>query len=191
MVNFGPVSCEKHCPLSLDDFCPEPGGEHRRMSLSDLSPSGVDYDTLVLRRRKEREVQGRRGRKTRPFLRGRNEKVAHTPSRGMHPSSHVPSLRRVISDEPFTSTPPEAGSSSEHPQQTSPSPSRSTGGFGHYPGQNSNGGNRVASASSDSSSMSATQVSPFESDWTKRNAGAGSPPHMPPVSISCPRIKHD
>lgn len=170
------------------------------------------------------------------------------PGRGMHPSSHVPSLRRATFNEPFIGTPPEAGSSYEHPPHTGPSPSpsppsRGPGGFGHYPphqngspaeiranqfsypipppathpgqlsprssgpssvsrlssttnfpGQSSNGGNRVASTSSNSSTVSATHASSFERDSAggrardrvKRDAEAGSPPHLPPTSIPSP-----
>ena len=37
------------------------------------------------------------------------------PGRGIHPSPHVPSLRRATFNEPFIGTPPEAGSSYDHP----------------------------------------------------------------------------
>jgi hypothetical protein len=55
----------------------------------------------------------------------------------------------------------------------------------------SNGGNRVASTSSNSSSVSATHASSFERDSAggrardrvKRDTEAGSPPHMPPASM--------
>lgn len=170
------------------------------------------------------------------------------PGRGIHPSPHVPSLRRATFNEPFIGTPPEAGSSYDHPphpgQSPSPSPpSRGPGGFAHYPprqngspaeiranqfsypipppaphpgqlsprssgpstvprigsstnypSQTGGGGNRVASTSSNSSSVSATHASSFERDSAggrardrvKRDTEAGSPPHIPPTSIPSP-----
>jgi len=199
-------------------------------------------------RAKKEGGSGTKRRKDKTFPTGMKQEGTPPPppGRGMHPSSHVPSLRRATFNEPFTGTPPEAGSSYEHPQ-TGPSPSpsppsRGPGGFGHYPsrqngspaeiranqfsypippptnhpgqlsprlsgpssvprltsanypGQSSNGGNRVASTSSNSSSVSATHASSFERDSAggrardraKRDTEAGSPPHMPPASMPSP-----
>jgi len=201
-------------------------------------------------RAKKEGGSGTKRRKEKVFPQGMKQEGGTPPpppGRGMHPSSHVPSLRRATFNEPFIGTPPEAGSSYEHPPHPGPSPSpsppsRGPGGFGHYPSrqngspaeiranqfsypippptthpgqlsprssgpssvprlastnypaQNSNGGNRVASTSSNSSSVSATHASSFERDSAggrardrvKRDTEAGSPPHMPPASMPSP-----
>ena len=202
-------------------------------------------------RAKKEGGSGSKRRKDKGFSQGMKQEGGSPPpppGRGMHPSSHVPSLRRATFNEPFIGTPPDAGGSYDHPphpgQSPSPSPpSRGPGGFGHYPprqngspteirtnqfsypippptthpgqlsprssgtsslprvgssanypGPSNNGGNRVASTSSNSSSVSATHASSFERDSAggrardrvKRDTEAGSPPHMPPASIPSP-----
>ena len=225
-------------------------GRECRKHCFDLFPSrcGLRY---ARSRAKKEGGSGAKRRKDKVFPQGMKQEGGTPPpppGRGVHPSSHVPSLRRATFNESFTGTPPEAGSSYEHPPHGGPSPSpsppsRGPGGFGNYPprqngspaeiranqfsypipppttthpgqlsprssgpssvprlgstnfsGQNANGGNRVASTSSNSSSVSATHASSFERDTAggrardrvKRDTEAGSPPHMPPASIPSP-----
>ena len=121
------------------------------------------------------------------------------PSRGPGGFGHYPPHQNGSPAEiranqfSYPIPPPTTHPGQVSPRSSGPSTVPRIGSTANYPAQNS-GGNRVASTSSNSSSVSATHASSFERDSAggrardraKRDAEAGSPPHIPPASIPSP-----